>query len=490
MVTLRSRAAPQRSPLKEKTNTTRKNASAQNGRKKAEKTKATPAQDTTRSDAALDDGKASRLTPSPRNMDAPQSQMEIRSSPPQPPAAAISKAPQVANARAAPTVENSLVALSNFKRRPRQPSLLAMIRNPAFGPDQTLESSAIDDEDSMLDLPSEIFAPEAEGTPIHLKKAQKLYGTQQERSDVLVPATSSAEEHSTVEVRKSLLGVKRRRLLTSSPIQDSNPPVFPVTSQLESFHQETTEEGDLTVIPESPARSRSRHRPLDVDIDAIIPATQEGEPELDDEFSGIDHEANDMIINSSAVRHKQVPSEPSTQAEPMTQPSSSPPPPANPKPVKPLSTAALQSLLPKRRRVLPSRHKKKTEYDLSDSEDELTSHRPRPRNGSTTAKKPRTALTPKKNKTKANPAPKSTTKTIKTYGRPRSTVPDEANELYNVPDEGEGEDTELADVTMQDVIRSKELEDARKKFAEIDAWDMQFETVSPDDHRSSSQGWR
>ena len=47
---------------------------------------------------------------------------------------------------------------------------------------------------------------------------------------------------------------------------------------------------------------------------------------------------------------------------------------------------------------------------------------------------------------------------------------------------------------MDDALaESKELERARRKFAEVDEWDMEFESMSFEEeggHRSSSQQWR
>ncbi len=44
--------------------------------------------------------------------------------------------------------------------------------------------------------------------------------------------------------------------------------------------------------------------------------------------------------------------------------------------------------------------------------------------------------------------------------------------------------------TFSGLVQSKELESVRQKFEEVDEWEMSFESMSAEDHRSSSQGWR
>ena len=80
-------------------------------------------------------------------------------------------------------------------------------------------------------------------------------------------------------------------------------------------------------------------------------------------------------------------------------------------------------------------------------------------------------------------------KTTRTYGRASAvTASDKENENEASSEGEEGEAN--TSLSMREVAHSKELEEARRKFAEVDDWDLTFESMSNEDHRSSSQGWR
>ena len=100
-----------------------------------------------------------------------------------------------------------------------------------------------------------------------------------------------------------------------------------------------------------------------------------------------------------------------------------------------------------------------------------------------------------RNKSKAPSQPATTGKgkgkgkTTRTYGRASAvTASDKENENEASSEGEEGEAN--TSLSMREVAHSKELEEARRKFAEVDDWDLTFESMSNEDHRSSSQGWR
>ncbi|GAM88332.1 hypothetical protein ANO11243_063650 [Dothideomycetidae sp. 11243] len=57
--------------------------------------------------------------------------------------------------------DTSVAALANFRRRPRQPSLLHMVQNP----DESLDNSELDLDTTLGTMDSPVFAPDDEGTP-------------------------------------------------------------------------------------------------------------------------------------------------------------------------------------------------------------------------------------------------------------------------------------------------------------------------------------
>jgi hypothetical protein len=282
-----------------------------------------------------------------------------------------------------------------------------------------------------------------------------------------------------------------------------------------------------TVTPEPPATSdvqviaspssstpptehsspKSQHDPKDVDDD-IVPST-ERESGIADAPAQEDEDANatmaDPISSSPTVRDTQPRDD--DLVDPTTQRSPSPAkrrPKAKP---KPLDTAALQSMLPKRRKQPLQPRRRKTEYEfdsdppevetletghLEDDEDELGG---RLRAQSKTARKPR-ATTKKGRPSKTAPTKKTSAaakgakeKTVTTYSRGAN-----ASDKENGGDESfeEADESTLPEisVSMQELAQSKELEEVKRKFADIDQWDMEFETMSAEDHRSSSQNWR
>ncbi|KAI7543400.1 hypothetical protein KC331_g7416 [Hortaea werneckii] len=218
--------------------------------------------------------------------------------------------------------------------------------------------------------------------------------------------------------------------------------------------------------------------------------------------------------------------EPDVYADPLSQATQQPPEPErlvrSKKKAKPLSTANLQALLPKRRAKPRPRHRA-TEYDFTSDEDEDSeldadhleededelSGRLR-RHTSTACKGRKSAASSAKTKGRggksaqaarkssaAPPARKSAAATArtrkgqqKTYGRAGNASDKENEDAYESVDEDGDDTTDLPAVDMSQVAKSKELDEAKKKFEEVDGWDMEFESMSQDDHRSSSQAWR
>jgi len=254
-----------------------------------------------------------------------------------------------------------------------------------------------------------------------------------------------------------------------------------------------------------------------------VPSTEEGPAVRDDlpqDDVEVDYEtpngtmaepaSSSPLPPDSLTRHH-----PEELADPVTQ--VTPPRPKRKQPekekAKPISTATLQSLLPKRRQPPRTRHRK-TEYDfvseddddddtpldtshLDEDEDELSGRLRRQPKKTTPAKKKqsRKSTAPKPTARSSNKpaqsARKSTSKqqqAHKTYGR-RATTLDKENAGNDDED-----DTPLPEndeeVSMHDAAQSAELEAAKRKFAEVDAWDMEFESMSVEDHRSSSLQWR
>jgi hypothetical protein len=378
------------------------------------------------------------------------------------------------------------------------------------------------------------FAPDAEGTPIKVaapvsdltKSANLRKRSSSITSEVVDQSTTGRSKRQKVAVPISQVPDSQIDQADDDDvvIPSSRRSTSPVDREVLVINSETS---SLSSTPptEPPSPIPGCALPND---NAVIPSTEEGhrvlhsaEHDFDDE--GIDQTLADPLSSSPQRPGPMNMAPGGTQAEPLSQFS---PPPAHrtakrTRNVKSntVLTAALTSLLPKRRRIIgPRARRNNDDFDarsdsdqtdvhqdtslFEDEEDELARSSRRPpsraapqmtRSGRAEASD-RSAGQRKAASAAAN-ASKNTAKTTsttskpirRTYGRGNTTLDQENEEQIDENSEGSGVDVST---TMHEVAQGKELEDARKKFAEVDDWAMEFESMSAEDHRSSSQGWR
>lgn len=448
-----------------------------------------------------------------------------------------------------PAVETSMLALKNFKRRPRQGSMLEMVRSRRSSVARQSIASVQPQEEhentSVFDLGSasedeEHFAPEAEGTPVHVNKTKKPASTRKSLSATKSNAPASATRRNKrksdeMETSHSALDTlrKKHRKSEAPPMEDEPLPEANAESNqaahISSDHQMSplpVPASDVQVLNSSPEStpptepSSSAHEGIGQrSEDFAVPSTEEQERQQSKLDAADDFDAPNATMAEPASSSPIASPIPETQrtdiyADPLTQVSPPPPEPAKTRRKgdakrSALSTATLRALLPKRT-LRPQPRLRRTEYDISsddgedeqtafdtthldDDEDELggrlqrkakasaqTKGRKKP--AATTKAKPKPKTTAKK----PPPAAKSKGKATRTYGR--SAASDKENERNDSAPEQE--DEEETSMTMHEVAHSKELEEARRKFAEVDEWDLSFESMSNEDHRSSSQNWR
>jgi len=480
-------------------------------------------------------------------------------------------------------VETSMLALKNFKRRPRQGSMLEMVRQRRSSVAQSLMNAQAQDDDvedtSVFDLGSasegeEDFAPEAEGTPIQKSKTTKSTSTRKSasarKSVAPTPAAKRSKRKSDdLESPHSALDALRKKHRKSevSHVEDEQLPS--IDDERHSAEHRMSEHepspvpepvtSDVQVLNSSPEStpptepSSIRKDPQVEEADFAVPSTEEqGRPETSHVDAEQEGNAEDDLDTPNATMAEPAGSSsigspiPETQstdiyADPLTQDS----PPPSPEPArtrgkgtqkKPtaISTATLRALLP-RRTQRSTQRPRRTEYDISsddeegtafdtthldEDEDELGGRMRRQTRNAAPAKGKKAAATAKSTKTKSNQrAPKTTAastrnksavppqpaatgkskakgkgkaKPTRTYGRASTaatTTSDKENENDN-DSSSDREDEGNTSLSMREVAQSKELEEARRKFAEVDNWDLAFESMSNEDHRSSSQGWR
>ena len=462
-----------------------------------------------------------------------------------------------------PTVETSIMALKNFKRRPRQPSMLQMVqqRTASARPSITNTSTAMyqtaAEDQSVFDLDLDTdeeddFAPEAEGTPLNARKPTRLSSASNTQFASARSKAAAANTTSIAKKRKSdnidvssgsLTGLRSKR---QKPAADSGEdeesivvaakPAATRTSSVRAGTPQPLETSDVQVAnspsstpPTEPSSTRHSTSRVEVEEELLVPSTEregrddedEAEEELEMAIDGLNGTMAEPI-SSSPARITNAP--PSTDAPPMTQVS---PAPAKSKPTRRrreqlVATSTLQSLLPKRRQPLRPRERR-TEYNmesdadedsaldashLEEDEDELGGSLRRPAKtalprpsratggkGGRPGKATKTKSDTAKKKASTAAARKATAaakgkKVPKTYGRAPAASDKENDEDYESPDEEEESTLPEISISMDDAVQSRELEDAKKRFAEVDDWDMEFESMSQEFHRSSSQEWR
>ncbi|KAK2762768.1 hypothetical protein FQN54_000942 [Arachnomyces sp. PD_36] len=401
-----------------------------------------------------------------------------------------------------PGFESSM--LSNFKRRPRQPSILQMMQDGEDG------SSDFDDDDFLGK-----FSPEDESTPLNRTRGKSIVpNTQSSPSQLPSSADSRKRKHSEIQVPRT----------QSEAVEDSSEG-SPAPSDDEI---EMSEDDSLPLPP----RSETPATP-EIFSQTLAPPMSSS-PVSSPKQTMVENDADSHAAKRSRTQKVSKKTKPSTT----------------------VSTAALQeNLLPKRRqrRQQPRRFDKATDFDMPDDdsvdeqdgrpegaasdEDELSylpTRRPRKKalaestniaNGKGKAKKGDKGSKTRKNG-KGNPsngistnklgsvAPQiatsesSAAKTSQesqpreraTYSsRTRRAVaegnkenqPSAISSLSSSPTASDG-DTFNANAGLPPVTNpttssflSKELELQAKKFAEIDMWSMDFEDVTASAVQSS-----
>ncbi|KAF2705621.1 hypothetical protein K504DRAFT_460334 [Pleomassaria siparia CBS 279.74] len=382
--------------------------------------------------------------------------------------------PSAIKVGATPAHETSILALTNFRRRARQPSLLRMVHQTTDVEDNEIDD--MDDLDNLDDLDDlDDFQPEHESTPLHLHKS-----------------VHEVEVANNSGLNLSSSGSRGRKRKLSSPVIQvprSSPPYDPPSGAditesratspslpddvLESREgvAETQEDeiADAELMSETMAPPRSSSSLVDEiedSADSPVKARQSrtrGAPTKANQYSEeneIDRRGKPKVKSKSKAHHG-------------------------------ISTAKLQSLLPRRRTRVPQ---ERDEFDMDDSDavditpidsdqDEL--HMPHPRQA--TARRGPVAK-PGKNSTrtakKPAPATKPTQKNTRTYGR--RVLSDKENEHA----EGLGDDSDAVEDTAETSITLPESELAAiaAKFEDVDAWEMDFESV--DANGDDSSPWR
>ncbi|KAI4280805.1 MAG: hypothetical protein L6R38_004167 [Xanthoria sp. 2 TBL-2021] len=402
---------------------------------------------------------------------------------------------QIAKTQATPLKENSVLALENFKRRPRQPSILQIA--------QAHNAAAESENDDTLDD----FNPDDESTPFRDSRSipqQELFSTSSRQS------LPRKRKLSTPEIQVPASQIQ------SPPIPSSSPP----PSQPDDLFDLIAEDSQPNPpLPKIPTRTSPQPKPIDSDTMAppqsssLPPSPQKlqpnRQPKLRNKKAPVASKSKPSTTNSALHDQSHPILPPRSPSPTLSSPTTAP---QARSPLKPLTTSALQNLLPRRRRRLASStNKENTVFDLNTSseidsfnadedEDELNYQ-------STTrvARKSRNEK-PKKSASKVKGGKKgksvaSTTGTRKlgqgatankgaaqqrqsmTYTRKPQNTSEAAdeNELVESGDDDESGEDEWRSGGMGALMDGKARQEMKKlaaKFREVDDWGLEFEEVT------------
>lgn len=375
---------------------------------------------------------------------------------------------------------SSTFSLGNFKRRPRQPSILmSSAQKASLGLQRSEAAGAASGDENAVESEAEeeSFLPEAEGTPVRLSRGRKsaVEGDGPAEADP-EPAPQTEAEHgreTRSRKRKSDQGhggeaAKRQAVEAEESLHESvetddrsSPPSFierrgRATPELDEDilappASSSSREGSPTIWPSLKDLGKKRHK--------APPRARKATPVIDDDMSD--------ISEPPSLTHS-----PNFQA---TKPAAKSKRKESPK----LSTADLEALLPRRRRKA-----RRGEHNLDDEDSNISEQELPPRAVKKKAAKPLkdSSKANQSNKAKETTAPAKRA-TRRTYGSRRFDKENTAEgESIEVDEEASMplDDTAFeADVNDGDTTLGlgDELKAASRKFKEVDEWELDFEEV-------------
>lgn len=383
--------------------------------------------------------------------------------------------------QATPRVASSVLGFSNMKRRARQPSLLRLVQ--AHAKDQS------DDEDDDYDDSLNDFCPDDESTPFLNSKSYSGLQLSPSLPAALPAQTPSSRKRKrpSPEVEVPMSQSLEPRLV-SSPPRSSPPAELELDEDLYNVSPPNAKRVPEPLLP-LPRQRRTTTPPSD--LRRSTPA-----PPHSSSFVPVSH-------TKSAVPEPKTPRPITSASAAPLSPSpcqSSSPVVATSRTLKPLSTATLQNLLPRRRLRQNPRHRGTFDIpsssltteidtaDLDDDEDELGASskikvRLR-RNRDTLAGKGKAntikgvgaAGKKKASSSRRNDKAKGGI-TTKTYTRKQIAIEEQDHGVdENTDPEGDEVGNEIAAGNSK--APSGELKSLARKFKEVDQWELEIEEVT------------
>ncbi|KAL5119162.1 hypothetical protein ACEQ8H_002869 [Pleosporales sp. CAS-2024a] len=349
--------------------------------------------------------------------------------------------PSAMKVGATPAHEASILALTNFKRRPRQPSLLRMVQQNTDVEDN--DQSGLDDTDN---LDFDDFLPHAESTPLNLRKT--------------VPEDDTRNDSGTQISSSGSRGVKRK-LSPVVQVPRSSPPYDPPSgADVESARSPSPSLPDIQPSHEHViTQTQDEPEPMSETYAPPMSSSPVPEPSRPAQYPVQTRTRGRGRPSRKVTTHEESDGEETETRKKAKKAAKS-------KAEPTLSTAQLKGLLPRRRnRNLGDGD----EFDMESSEatpvdsdqDELQMPNPR------TRRRGGALASPKATKKSARGKKAAATRQAKTYSRRISS--DKENETTQHDTE------EPTEASM--IEHSEKLLAIKKKFEEVDAFELEFETA-------------
>ncbi|KAH7379633.1 hypothetical protein BKA66DRAFT_466396 [Pyrenochaeta sp. MPI-SDFR-AT-0127] len=355
--------------------------------------------------------------------------------------------PSAIKVGATPAHERSILALTNFKRRARQPSLLRMVQQTT-----DIEDNDEDGLGSTGDFDFDDFLPQAESTPLNVRRA--------------IPGDEVRNDSGTQVSSSGSRGTKRK-LSPVVQVPRSSPPFSPASG--------ADVESERSPSPSLPEVLASREEVIEQTQDDAEPMSETFAPPKSSSPIREASEPRQSPAQTRPRRRGRLAKTPVRDDDSEAEETETPVKTtrgAKKKAQQSISTAQLKDLLPRRR----NRMRDRDEFDLESSEDveqidseqdelQMPERRNHQRPGAGKLASPKASKKTTRGK-KAGPV-KSTKRVSKTYSRRISS--DKENDRA---EQNQDETTEVSAIE-----HSEKLAAIRRKFEEVDAFELEFEDV-------------
>jgi hypothetical protein len=385
--------------------------------------------------------------------------------------------------RGTPGLEKSILAPHNIKRRARKPSIMQSMVN-------TAQNSEVEDNlDFSFDLPSDEFAPVDESTPLNKKRTRNSI---EKRASIEITTSSSGRKRKFDEIVSQHVQTHISVSSLSSPPRSSPPPVTIATSEESSlpethiartFETHDAEPVSEVTTPSIPSSSEHLSPPP-----VPMTAKQEGNARKRLRAFSASTKLVTELLGQRSTRHTIIKPAKNTPRDILDLPDSSESSVLENDDTPVSSIEDVEETAPTMKRstrsgVATTAQKKKKAPIKSTTASHKTATKPRASVLAESKSKGNIRRTDRQNSKTANKGKVPAKASSRKYGS-RSTLLE--NQENAIEDDSFQPILDESTVLELNAARNKVLAKMRNKFAEVDDWEMEFESVGS----GESSSWR